>query len=274
MYKNDSHHAWFIKSFGTHHSFQTFDDKGKNRSLITQLHGTLEEHIETLWRLNKQGAGVFFTVNQTNLLGRTTQHIQSVRAVFIDLDGAPLPTSFDLQPHLIVNTSPDKYHVYWLVKDMPLKTFTLYQQALAAKFDADPKVKDLPRVMRMAGFMHNKKQPYPIKVQQMTEAAPYTMDEVKNGLGLKRPEEPKRLMADYKPSLYQGKFTGTKRYGVGEGDRHEALVKMLLAIRYRGESYDYAIAEATAFANNCNPPENLNEVLFQVKDIWNRYAPS
>ena len=84
--------------------------------------------------------------------------------MFIDLDGTPLPDKFDLKPNFILSTSPEKYHCYWLVNDMPLESFTLYQQALAAKFNSDPVVKDLPRVMRVAGFYHNKSKPYPIKV--------------------------------------------------------------------------------------------------------------
>ena len=262
-----------MQAFGTHHSFQTFCDKGKNRKIIRQLHGTLEEHIDELWSLNRQGAGVFFTVNQTDLTGRTTKNITKVRAVFIDLDGTPLPDKFDLKPNFILSTSPEKYHCYWLVNDMPLESFTLYQQALAAKFNSDPVVKDLPRVMRVAGFYHNKSKPYPIKVIGAQGIdTPYSMAEIKHGLDLKRPEQ-EMFKSDYTPSMYQGKYTGTLRYGVGRGDRHAALVKMLIAIRKRGESEDYAREEALKFANACNPPENHNEVLFQVKDIWSRYAP-
>lgn len=272
-YNPNSHHGIFMQAFGTHHSFQTFCDKGKNRKIIRQLHGTLEEHIDELWSLNRQGAGVFFTVNQTDLTGRTTKNITKVRAVFIDLDGTPLPDKFDLKPNFILNTSPEKYHCYWLVNDMPLESFTLYQQALAAKFNSDPVVKDLPRVMRVAGFYHNKSKPYPIKVIGAQGIdTPYSMAEIKHGLDLKRPEQ-EMFKSDYKPSMYQGKYTGTLRYGVGRGDRHAALVKMLIAIRKRGESEDYAREEALKFANACNPPENHNEVLFQVKDIWSRYAP-
>jgi len=272
-YNPNSHYAVFIEAFGTHHSFQTFCDKGKNRRIIRQLHGTLEEHLEELWSLNKQGAGVFFTVNQTDLQGRTTKNITKVRSVFIDLDGAPLPDKFDLQPNIILNTSPNKYHCYWLVDDMPIESFTLYQQALAAKFNSDPVVKDLPRVMRIAGFFHNKSKPYPIKIVKATSIdTPYKMAEIRDGLGLQRPQKPV-IRSDYKPSMYQGKYSGTLRYGVGEGDRHAALVKMLIAIRMRGESEDYARDEALKFANACNPPEDHNEVLFQVKDIWSRYAP-
>jgi len=273
MYNQNSHYAIFMDAFGTHHSFQTFCDKGKNKRLVKQFHGTLEQHINELWELNKQGAGVFFTVNQTDLQGRTTKNITKVRSVFIDLDGAPLPEHFELQPHFILNTSPDKYHCYWLVEDMPIESFTLYQQALANKFNSDPKVKDLPRVMRIAGFYHNKAKPYPIKVVKACGIeVPYKMAEIRDGLGLKRPEKPVIRM-DYTPPTYKGRYSGTLKYGVGKGDRHEALVKMLIAIRMRGESMDYARNEALAFAAACNPPEDRNEVLFQVNDIWSRYAP-
>lgn len=49
----------FLNSFGTHHSFQTFGDKGLDKRLIKQLHGTIDEHVDKLQELNKKGAGVF-----------------------------------------------------------------------------------------------------------------------------------------------------------------------------------------------------------------------
>ena len=146
-----------------------------------------------LFRSNSKGAGIYFTVNETNGLGRTTKNIEKIRAVFIDLDGTPLPDSFNIPPNLIVNTSPKKYHCYWLVKDMPLESFTLYQQALASKFNSDPVVKDLPRIMRVAGFYHHKKNPYPVKIIQCTTDMPYTMKEIKEGLELKRRSEERRV---------------------------------------------------------------------------------
>jgi len=81
---DQSHYGIFLNYFGTHHTFQTFCDKGINKRLIKQLHGTIEEHLKTLTKLNKKGAGIYFTVNETNLKGRTTEHIKRVRAVFID----------------------------------------------------------------------------------------------------------------------------------------------------------------------------------------------
>lgn len=265
-----SQYYTFLETFGESHSFQTFSDKqGAKKSLIKQFHGTIRQHFHELAELNRKGAGVFFTVNQTDLLGRTTRHINQVRAVFIDLDGTPLPAKFDLQPHLIVNTSPKKYHCYWLVSDMPLESFTLYQQALAEKFDADPKVKDLPRVMRVAGFYHNKNKPFPIKIIKKLERNPYSREQLKVQLGLRRPKTHKIVL----DKTYKHTTTNFS-YGAGEGDRHEKLIKMLISIRMRGESYDYAREEAIRFAQACEPPENLREVIFQLNDIWRRYVPT
>ncbi len=268
---DQSHYGIFLNYFGTHHTFQTFCDKGINKRLIKQLHGTIEEHLKTLTKLNQKGAGIYFTVNETNLKGRTTEHIKRVRAVFIDLDGYPLPKKFELQPHMIVETSPKKYHCYWLCEGIPLISFSLFQQALAFKYNADSKVKDLPRVMRVAGFYHNKRKPYPVKIISMIDERPYTRDEIRDTLKLKRPEN---KVSNYEIPQYKGKYSGTLRYGMKEGDRHGTLVKMLIAIRKRGESYEYAKLEAETFGKLCTPPENPKEIMFQLNDIWKRYEPT
>ncbi len=257
----------FLSAFGDQHSFQTFCDKGKNKRLIKQLHGTIEEHFHELAKLNQQGAGVYFTVNETNLQGRTTKHITKVRAVFCDFDGTPLPEKFNVTPHLIVNTSKNKYHVYWLVSDMPLESFTLYQQALASKYGSDRAVKDLPRIMRVAGMWHNKKKPYPVKIIHEEISSPYKMTDIRDGLELQRPQ---KKIFKYVPTQNK-KFTGTVS-GVGQGDRHAKLVKMLIAMRLRGEDIDYARNEALTFGSKCNPPEDPDEILFQLHDIWGRYG--
>ena len=271
-YTENSHYHTFIRYFGQEHSFQTFCDKGKNKALIKQVHGTLEEHFKTLAQLNLKGAGVFFTVNETDLKGRTTEHIKKVRALFIDLDGSPLPNFKELKlfPNIIVKSSEGKYHCYWLVKDCPLESFSLYQQALATRFNSDPKVKDLPRVMRVAGFYHNKQWSQPVRVEQMFGDDPCSIQDLKKYYDLKKPEV---KQFDYSPSLYKGQYTGTLRYGTDEGDRHGQLVKILIAIRMRGESYEYLKNEGLECGKNCKPQEDPKEIMFQVNDIWKRYRP-
>lgn len=73
----------------TEFSYQTYDDnkERKDPRLARILHGTLDEHWDTLVDLNNRGAGIAVTPNKTNLKGRTAKDITSTRAQFGDLDG-------------------------------------------------------------------------------------------------------------------------------------------------------------------------------------------
>ena len=67
--------------------FQTFGDLKKNRELSRVLTGTLDDHAATLGSLNREGAGVFVTVNE--LLPnsrRMAENVTAVAAVFADVD--------------------------------------------------------------------------------------------------------------------------------------------------------------------------------------------
>ena len=146
-------------------SFQTFAD-AKNghagQTLVRILHGSLANYGATLETLNQSGAGIFVMVNAGDCKGRAAGNVVRVRALFADLDGSPLGPVLIAKPtpHLIIESSPDRFHAYWLVIDCPLDHFTSLQAAIAVKFDSDPKVKDLPRVMRMPGFWHQKDTPF------------------------------------------------------------------------------------------------------------------
>jgi hypothetical protein len=75
-------------------------------------------------------------------------------------------------PHIAVESSPGKFHAYWIVTDVALEEFMGLQKALAARFDGD-RVHDLPRVMRLPGFVHRKDEPFLTHVIQANEHAPY-----------------------------------------------------------------------------------------------------
>jgi putative DNA primase/helicase len=160
-----------------HFTFQTLDDR-KDRSdryLTNVLHGSLEQHLPRLTELNACGAGVFFTVNATDLKGRGTANITKVRAFFVDLDGSPLEPvlAAPLSPHIVVQTSPGRFHAYWLVQNARLEDFSLVQKALIRTFHADPSVHDLPRLMRLPGFNHSKAEPFPVGVIERRDVPPY-----------------------------------------------------------------------------------------------------
>jgi putative DNA primase/helicase len=140
-------------------TFQTFDDDADRRSrdLARILHGSLNQHWGELCRLSASGAGVFVTINETNGRGRTAADVTRVRALFVDLDEvAALPEKFHAEPHIISESSRGKWHAYWLVRDCSPGEFGPLQQRLIRAYGSDPKVKDLSRVLRVPGFVHQK----------------------------------------------------------------------------------------------------------------------
>jgi hypothetical protein len=149
---------------GGEFTFQTFADdaKCKHRNLTRLFHGTIEQRFATLEDLNSRGAGVFVTINRTDGKGRKRHNVVGIRAVFVDLDGAPLGPvmQWKLPPHIVVESSPGRYHAYWLVDDVTLGDFTGLQKKLAKLFHGDPTVHDLPRVLRLPGFFHRKGKPF------------------------------------------------------------------------------------------------------------------
>jgi hypothetical protein len=161
----------------TEFEFRTFDDDKdrKDENLTRTFFGALAEHAAELKRLNDNGAGVFVTVNETDGKGRKAENIIKVRAVFIDLDGAPLPPIMAIRskPHIVVETSPGKFHVYWLVEGLPLQDFTAVQKDLIEVFQSDDVIHDLPRVMRLPGFFHRKREPFIIRIYSAHQSPPY-----------------------------------------------------------------------------------------------------
>ncbi len=151
---------------------QTFDDN-KTRSRKSKLelgcdplakvfYGPLERHLSSLVKLQQQGAGVFMMINASDGLGRRNSNVTRVRAHALDLDGAPIEPvlASALQPHILVESSLNKWHAYWLVASCPLDKFQERQHALADRFDGDRSICDLSRVLRLPGFWHLKAEPF------------------------------------------------------------------------------------------------------------------
>jgi AAA domain/RepB DNA-primase N-terminal domain len=182
-------------------TFQTFDDnperrkqRAKNREpdpLASVRHGSLHKWWDTLCRRNAEGAGIYVTVNETDGQGRTEKNIGRVRAVFVDLDGAPLPTTFHAKPHVVIESSPGRWHLYWRVKNFPLSQFTPLQTRLAAHYGGDPKICDLPRVMRLPGFFHCKGAPFRSRLVEVHDHDAYTVEQVTVGLPVEAKKEAK-----------------------------------------------------------------------------------
>jgi hypothetical protein len=184
-------------------TFQTFDDdkqRRKERAEANKLrkkqgqkelkdpfadikHGTLARHWNYLVKLNKQGAGIYVCVNETDLKGRTAENVTRIRAGYADFDGAPLEpvNAAKLLPHIAVESSPGRFHVYWrIADDMPLDDFEPLQKGLIASFNSDSQIHDLPRVLRIPGFVHNKEgTPFLSRILKINDVAPYKWKELR-----------------------------------------------------------------------------------------------
>lgn len=182
-------------------TFQTFDDRErkdsagrnlpKDRKLSRILHGNLTEHYEVLVQLNKQGAGVFMMINEGDGKGRETSNVTRARAIFVDLDEdgeAKLQTILallgDARPHIVVQTSTERYHVYWIIEgNITLNDFKPLQEIFIQRFGGDPCVHDLPRVMRIPGFYHQKGEPNQVIIVHQFDSKPFsaaTLTDIRN----------------------------------------------------------------------------------------------
>ncbi len=118
--------------------------------------------------MNAAGYGIFMTVAGMDGEGRTLEHVQTIRAQYVDLDGIDAQQQYDAAaagqpvPSFAVITSPGKWHVYWQVVHYPADParFQTTQRKLRQLYNGDPKVIDAARVMRLPGTMHRKGEPF------------------------------------------------------------------------------------------------------------------
>lgn len=168
-------------------TFQTFDDsKEKRWHLSSVLHGDLDGCRAALEAANDGGAGVFVMANAGDCKGRKTENVRAVRALFVDLDGASVSPvlACGVEPHIVVESSPGRWHAYWLCDDCPLDQFGPMQKAIATKFGGDSSVHDLPRVMRLPGFVHRKAEPFVSRLLAVNATQPYALADLRARLRL------------------------------------------------------------------------------------------
>jgi len=274
-----THAELFLQMLGgDKFSFQTFDDKKQKPYLAKHIYKSLDDAREQLIKLNSQGAGIFVTINETDGLGRKKENITKVRALFADLDGSPIEPilSAKLEPHMIVESSKGKYHAYWLVDDCPLDQFSIHQKAIAKRFDSDPSVCDLPRVMRLSGFFHCKGKPCPTTIKRHNHRSPYFLKEIEKGLCLKIEKDEKHTVKPSSSTRKPTKKTNTDNINNSnvkftDGRRNDDLFKVACAMRGRGESKEDIRLELLSLNRSCKPPLAREEILEIVENVWNRY---
>ena len=228
---------------GSRLTFQTFDDTNEKRPNLSRvMHGPFARNCEQLIRLNTAGAGVFVMVAEGDGRGRKSVNVNRLRAVFVDLDGAPVEPVLGapLAPSIVVESSPGRWHAYWLCDGIPRDQFKSAQQTLADLYHADRKVCDLPRVMRIPGFLHRKNDPWVSRLQKCSGQR-YTWVELSRAF---------RLNARM-----------TLQENIAEGCRNSTLFRLARAAAIKGTPESKQLKKALKVnAIRCRPPLPCTEV--------------
>jgi P4 family phage/plasmid primase-like protien len=249
-------------------TWQTFDDNEDRRdpSLARILHGPLSKVTPELARMSALGCGIFVCVNETDLRGRSTQNVIALRALFVDSDTGPLP-ALPLRPSIVVQ-SANGQHAYWLMKSgEELARFTEVQDHLADALGTDHKVKDLPRVMRVPGFLHQKGEAFRVTLGDVQPLLLYTIDDVVATLPPRKAKHAPQWEAPaFKPdrgsALEQFQRYLERVPGAVEGqggDAHTYRVACLAVCDFDLSDADAALAMGE-WNGKCSPPWSSKEL--------------
>jgi hypothetical protein len=199
-------------------TFQTFDDdKGRrNPALLNVLHGSLPSQNEKLRRLNRRGAGIFVTINETDGCARKAENVIRVRAIWQD-DDQGYDGVFPLPPSVVVSTSPGKYQRLWLADGLSKEDFKGLMRTMVAEYGSDKNAADISRVLRLPAFYHNKAEPYLVSIAE-APGKRYTRDEL-----LKAFPPPKKIPSP--PSSFISK--SCEHAGSEEAYRISSALKMI-----------------------------------------------
>lgn len=169
-------------------TFQALDDSKENPGRTSNpFNCNLDEAMGQIAIF--PDSGIFVTINQTNLHGSRTEDIRSIRAVFADADTVGFDYSTmakKLPPHCVIESSPGKRHIYWMIEgNFPLDKFTPIQTAIARQYGTDPAVSNVSRIMRLPGSTHQKGNPFQTRIIEINSDMPrYSTDDIINGLEL------------------------------------------------------------------------------------------
>lgn len=132
-----------------------------------------EQYHNTVKRMQDAGAGVYFSVNQTDGRGAKAENICRVRSYYVDIDGLSDKSealerliTARLTPSAIVETK-NGVHAYWYAREHGVD-FSLYkrvQSGLVKAFDGDKSARDIARVLRVPGTLHLKDPSNPFEVR-------------------------------------------------------------------------------------------------------------
>jgi hypothetical protein len=141
--------------------------QAKRPSLRFNYRGRFSMLLPALKKKNAAGWAVFYSANRTDGAGRSLKNMVGARMLALDLDGAPLPAKWKIAPHAIIETSSKRFQCIWVLNET--QDFAGHRDVmlrLAMRYGGDKSIADITRVLRMPGFLHQKRKPFLSRVVQ------------------------------------------------------------------------------------------------------------
>ncbi len=131
--------------------------------------------------------GVFELVQVCNGKGRCEPDITHIRSFYADIDKGTYRHGA-LPPTRVVESSPGKFQLYWDLKEpLPVTNELVYEwkgveHAIVYNLAADLFARDLSRVLRTPGFLHQKREPFMVRYLEQNGPR-YTFSQVREAYG-------------------------------------------------------------------------------------------
>ncbi|MFH2018857.1 MAG: DnaB-like helicase C-terminal domain-containing protein [bacterium] len=211
----------------------------KDRSLITC--GKPNNYTrEQLSDLNNKGAGIYFTPNSFPEGIRRAEKCKGVNAWIVENDKLSIDDQWKnlknapLKPSFVVQTK-NSLHAYWLAKKGTIENYTKIIKGLIGYFNGDPACKDISRVFRVPGFLHQKDRNNPVMIGLIEEQPQNRYTEEQMATAFPEPAEEK------KTSLIIQKIVKTNDFWemLGNLDNKSVLIRLSGQPIVKGEIIEF-----------------------------------
>lgn len=223
-----------------------------------ELHRTtFPDDYEHFLMIN-EGDGI---IHPGKKIPRSQDNVIALNALFIDTDDIPISEvkaflkAHQIKPHLIVETSPKRYHLYIFLDKIDLaplqpqargqviQRWRLAQQTLAHLGEPNPQtdasMKDCSRVLRLPGTYHlkNPKEPFLCQIRRRYTHPNYSLDEILESLGLLQTDMG-ALGQTQQTSQIQTESYQLKEGMVNKGNRHSEMTAFVGSLVSKGVAPD------------------------------------
>jgi hypothetical protein len=247
-------------------AWQIFDDGKTDPSLARGFHGRLSDVLPRLTAAQRDGCGVYVAVNATDGQRRRAENMVAARALFLDLDGTPLPATWPVEPDLIMRSSAlggvEKFQCWWMIEPTTdWDRWRRMEMALVQAYGGDPKCTITTQVGRCAGFYHQKHREHPQRVRIIHDSgadpsARHSLDRLVAAFGFDLDAitmpAPQRRGIGRPPPMHgwdndldvakARQFVADERHWFRTSDGAVSIFKMACHLRDLGISQDLAVA--------------------------------